>query len=511
MKKFLSPQNNFFLNSAFFITSCFIAFYGYKFNIWDQAENLTPVYKLLDNSLYEGDFYLQYFFEKFNIRYFYVYLVYILAKISSVEFAALFLTLTLIYTCIFIWLKIAFELTQSYLASFIAIVTAFFIFYKFTAGGNFILYNMLSPSQVAKPIASIAIFYFIRKQYLLSAFLLGLAFYFQQLVGFQLFILFSAILIFTFQFKSFIKWMSAFLVLILPLFINILLNLHTFSSCLIDKNILNTINEIRHYRHFLPIYFPVFDILKYLFMWFLGFILLFVDNPFAFRKELKFFYGFQLLGILFYSFTTLYIHDLAVLQFFKTTIWIVPFTSILMSNFLVSRFSFFENFDISNYIKPLWLAGISLWILMSFSKYLPLEKLKSRYQFGFYKPTELMLCHQWISKNTPKDAFFIIPPDNSSFAGEAKRPQLSNVGAFIHTGCYAFYWNESLKKYYGVDLLKEPRDTLFLKYLLKSYPFFHPIDTDLDFRLDDKSMGFPKIENSEVVFESEHYLVRKLK
>ena len=63
---------------------------------------------------------------------------------------------------------------------------------------------------------------------------------------------------------------------------------------------------------------------------------------------------------------------------------------------------------------------------------------------------------------------------------------------------------------YNINLLKCDRFVLFTDHITKKYGLFHPPNKNINYRIDDKKIGIPQIENAIIVFESQNYLIRKL-
>ena len=160
----------------------------------------------------------------------------------------------------------------------------------------------------------------------------------------QLFIIFSLILLFQYNFKNLLFFLVGFLLLVFPLLYIILIKIQS-NYCEIQQSIFDQIVIIRHFRHYLPKYFPILSITKYLLIWIIGFIILHFYSKSSNKNTFKRFYIFQILGVATYSIITLYFPKLSVIQFFKTTVWIVPFSSLLMADFMVSKLSLFKNIN----------------------------------------------------------------------------------------------------------------------------------------------------------------------
>jgi hypothetical protein len=94
--------------------------------------------------------------------------------------------------------------------------------------------------------------------------------------------------------------------------------------------------------------------------------------------------------------------------------------------------------------------------------------------------------HAWIKENTPKDAVFLIPPDDDAFACEAQRSQIVGFKAIIHEPRFLIPWYYDIVKAYGVDSAKVGRKTNAAEMLLQSFNnrSNEEIPLQYDYRLD---------------------------
>jgi len=441
-------------------TILFLFYQGYAFNTGDHAEHLVPLYEKINPGSFKGDFFMDYQAKVFTNRDLYVWALYLLSFIGTVSFWCFSLNCLAIFSSIFAWLKISYRISANSIVKYVAPLAIFFVFYGFTIGGNQIMYGQITTATIAKAIVPWAIFCYLRSKYQWSAAILGLATLFHPIVGLQLFLIFSAL--FLFDFKK-IKWrqMLCFITLFLLVASPILyLNFNTqfFNPHVYDKNLYNKVYyHFRNPHHYLPSQFPLIQWIKYLAV-FAAFVALVASKArFEKYKTIACFVAIQTLGALFYSFLIEGLHNysFAAIQWFKSTIWVVAFTAIILCDWL-SAFNFVEQIWrktknlIENSYLHLALASIGLFFILN-SKYIPLDKFKNKFEIGSFNYSELDKVHSWIKSYTPIGSLFIAPPSDFGFGCETLRPTIINAKALVQEPRYMLQWYERYTTIYKTD------------------------------------------------------------
>jgi hypothetical protein len=440
---------------AFFIACLFLLIRGYAFNDGDQSEHLPQVYQLLQPELYASDFFMQGHHQTFTMRYFYIQLVYGLSLFAPIAWVCFTLTLLCLTVTAWCWMKITAAFSDHETAIYIAPLLLFFLFYKFTVGGNHFQSNSFDCGCMATAFASAGILLFIKNRLAAAGFLLGLASLFQVLVGWQLFMLLGACLLFNFRTVK-IRGILLFTITYLPVAAFILvpmLHKQFLNTEPYDKELYAQIMYFfRNPQHFIPSLFPWKDYVKYLVLFAVTLSILAV-KPVKGKQLLLTLLLIQTAGLIVYTvgIEGFQLYDLAKFQWFKTTVWSAAFCCVVVSVFAAGLLP--ER--VSNFRMPSWifLSGslASLFIVLN-SAAIPVEKLQGRYKIGNYHKSDLTLMHEWIEANTPVNAVFLAGPDNESFGCEAKRSMPVNFKAIIHEPFFMFPWYERVQNLYHTTL-----------------------------------------------------------
>lgn len=497
-----------------FMTVAYIYVFGYQFNAGDLAEHLPQVYQHFDSELYSGDFFLTYYHQTFTIRHYWVMLVSGLSYFLSIEWVCFILHAGCVFLTFQAWILISKHFSKSTIAPYVSIILIFFVLKNFTLGGNQLLGIAFVSSIPAEMLASWAIYYFLQKKYLLSPILCGLSVLFQALVGIHIAMILGCILLLNkSSFKESILFGTVFILsatpMLLPLLNKYLLVSDQYDTALYYKILF----EYRAFLHYLPSLFPKTDYLKFTLLIVSSIILYisFIDHEkFVFKFVLLIFSIVLIYTIAIESFGIL---SIGKLQFFKMTTWVSAFCCLIFANFIAKKLNTFLDFRI-----PFFKINVTGYVLSSIillaitnSNLIPDFIPKRVYTIGNFKPNALQIVHEWIRLNTPKDALFLAPPDDESFACEAQRSMPVNYKAVVHEPFYMIEWLNRMQQYYQVDtaLLKEQKLIEQAKYqyanLLK-YPDNHlcqyRLDNILESNITDK-LG-------EKVFTYENWVVTRI-
>lgn len=449
------------LSYCFLLTVVFIFLRGYTFNNGDQAEHLPQLYEKIKPGTFKGDFFLENQSVVFSNRQFYVATLYILSIILPVEVLCFSLLLISIFCAIYGWMKVADQIANNLITKYLSVILIFFIFYGFTVGGNYVTYSIFITSVIGKAFVPWIILFFLQQKFKRAAVLLGVSTLFHAIVGIQLMVVLSILFLINIQnlhWKNFFTFIIVYSIVASTTLYSTV-QLLFFSDFEYDKSFYNQIfYHFRNPHHYLPHTFPLKDWVKF------GFILAIIILP-AFKKEKSkgnvFIFQFitiQTLGLIFYTVVIegFGIYTFNPLQWYKTTIWVTAFSSILLAEW-ISNTAFikyyWDKFDwlFQNWKLNLSSAAIGLFFVLN-SNWIPIEKFKTRYQIGNHKKTELQIVHEWIKENTSKGSLFVAPPSDFGFGCETQRPAIINAKALVHEPKYMLLWYERFTNIYKTRL-----------------------------------------------------------
>lgn len=444
------------LLTALFAT-LFILVHGYQFNNGDQEEHLPYVYKLMDSSLYQNDYLVPLQTTQFTVRFYFAHLIKYFGFILSIPNVVLFLYLLCLFIVGWVVSTIAENISKSQSVGILAPMLLI-LFNNYTIGGNSIIDVQLTSTVLSVALGAIAFLYFSKGKMVQASAFCGLASLFQVLIGLQLFIL---LFITAFSIVNKNKWkQGAKHILSYLLFAGWML----FPMLLIQFGSKSTLETEKYYdilfyfrnaHHYHPFCFPLGDYIKTLLWWSIILFSVWAGKkrhqlyPFNF---LLFLTGFGCI-LYFIGFTQLHIFSIGKLQWFKATIWptflgVIPVSIIISEKAKATSALYFTK------IRSLLCAFlvIILWIGLSNSAFVPLEKFRYRYKLGNYPQQNLEKMHVWISQNTAINAVFLTFPNDDSFLCEAKRSLSVAYKGVIHQPDFLLPWHEKMKDIYGIEL-----------------------------------------------------------
>ncbi|MCB9185787.1 MAG: hypothetical protein H6601_03490 [Flavobacteriales bacterium] len=476
------------LGYALFVAAVFLFVRGYQFNTDDQAEHLPQIYQQLDPELYPNDYFVNASNGIFTVRFYYEKLVLFVAETIGLEWGLFILTLCCIALMAYSFARIAEELFSNRWSVLLAPVLAMLVFYNFTVGGNHVMYGSFISSTIAKGISAFALLQFVRNKHLLAGIILGIATLFQPLVGLQLFLILGGIeLLFRKNWKATLQFGVPYLavaaLILVPTFAR------QFGESLVyDKELYYEIlYRFRNHHHYVPSLFPITHYLKFFGLLSLGLLSYFLTKP----QDKKFYLGFTVLslfGMLVYwlALEHLGVLQIGKLQWFKTTVWVGAFSSIMLAGLVGQLLSGFISISkLKSFILPI---SFSLFLVLSFfiinSKYLP-DSYQHKYMVGNRNYSDLEKMHFWIAENTPKDISVLVSPDDNAFPCQAKRSMPIHFQAIIHEPFFMLPWYEDFKEIYGVSIENlqgmDARAQAAELYQTRNY---HGNQKRIDYRLD---------------------------
>ena len=476
------------LGYACFVAALFLLVRGYQFNTNDQAEHLPQIYQMLDSELYPNDYFVNTTNSIFTVRHHYENLVLMVAKTIGLEWGLFILTFFCIALMAYSFARIAQELFANDWAVLLAPVLAMLVFYNFTVGGNHIMYGSFISSTIAKGIASYALLHFVRKNLIATGLVLGIATLLQPLVGLQLFLILSGIeLLLRRKIKSTIVLTVSFVSIALFILIPIFSRQLAEGVPLNEEYYYEILYRFRNHHHYLPSLFPTTHYIKFGSLLLLGLASYLLVKP----KDNQFYLGlagFGLLGMLVYwvGLEQFHIYQLGKVQWFKITVWVGAFSSIMIAGSVGQILSGF--IPINGFKRVLAPASIAFSVLILFgitnSKYLP-KSYQHKYRIGNRVLWDLERLHFWIEENTEKDVSVLISPDNNAFPCQAKRSIPIHFQAIIHEPFFMLPWYDDYKEIYGVSIENlegiDARKAAADKFLIRNY---RGVRKHIDYRID---------------------------
>ena len=490
------------------ISIAYILCNGYLFNTGDQAEHLPQIYQKLNPQLYPNDFFLNYYNQTFTVRYYFVYLVYGFSLIFGVKASCIIIYFLCLYAAIAGLYELANFFYSNHLKSLLAVVTYLFLFRHFTVGGNYFQDNMLVGSSLAEAFCTWAFVYLFKNKYLFSGMLCGLAALFQPLIGLQVASIIGVILLVNLfwvkqnniSIKNVFIYSLAFISIALFIFIPVFLTqLNANSANQMEAN--KILFEYRGALHYLPQLFPLKD---YIFTGLFVLVALVALQYFTKKDKSKFIIIISVIIIVCIVFSVILFintsNNLGKIQWYKTTVWLGIFCSIICVNYIPIKF-----------IKSISIGIFSTTFM--YVIFISVTYFKSGYIQINYKSISTQ-THEWIKANTPINALFLAPPNDYSFNCEAQRSTAANYKAIVHETQYLLDWKLAMEKYYKMDFTKIERlDCLpsavrgFYKIDFTKYPY-----PEIDFILISK-INRTKLNylQTQVCYENEEYVVLKMK
>lgn len=479
------------LGYAFFVAALFLFIRGYQFNTDDQAEHLPQIYQMLQPELYPNDYFVNASNSVFTVRYYYEKLVLLIAKTTGLEWGLFWFTFLCAAVMAYSFARIAQLWFSDRWSVLLAPILAMIVFYNFTVGGNHVMYGSFISSTIAKAIGSIGLLQFVSRRIGVSGLLLGMSTLFQPLVGLQLFIILTCIqIVFDRTWKSatgFVLCYSAIALFILVPTIG-----RQFSAAGdYDKELYyQVLYSFRNHHHFLPHLFPITHYIKLSLLIGLGTLSYYISRPQDGRFYLKL-VAISLFGIVVYTVAleVLHVNAIGKTQWFKATIWLQAFSSLMVAGLvgqLLSGFVSIGGFQPSFLFRSL-VAGAALLLAITNSRYLP-ESYQFKYMVGNRIKSDLEQMHDWIAVHTPVDANVLVSPTNNAFACQAKRGMPIHFQAIVHEPFFMLPWYRDFAEIYGVSIDNlEGRDARAHAAKLYATRNYTGNRKPIDYRLDDIS------------------------
>ena len=429
--------------SLTFFTFCFYLSERYKFGISDHNEQLPIIYRILNNSYLINDWFVNQT-EGFSPRFFYSHFIAFFARFLDIEL--LFFIIFFIFTLLAIIsiYGISWELFNNHLVSYLSIVVLLFGPHL-ALGGNWIFGSILVPSTMARGLALLAIYLFIRKKDLYCFILLGVAAFFQPLISLltSLILLFSILLIYEKPVKQKIKKTVVDFAIYSLFGVWGFIPLLFTSSDISNIEIFNILTNIRHPHHFCPFSFPITHyVLFFLMLLLLVFALMLHMQPIEKIKN-QFVIVFILLTLFTGVIGTIFVEIFPIpligkLQLFKINSYIAVFSIIFIVNLMIvciSHLAYKYNIGemtITQILsKKFFKYTVIICLILGSIVFLMQVSIADQKEDTFY---------QWIQNNTETESIFLIPPNMENFRLESNRAIVVDWKAFPFSDVAIVEW-----------------------------------------------------------------------
>ncbi len=436
--------------------SLLILRFGYRYGTGDQVELLPYTLFLHDASLYPHDFFLHGLNASIpNERTVMAYLL--LPFVNHLEiFCFIFQFITTIALVMGLE-RLAAKFIQNKYLVWTAVLTALIPLNDFALGNAEVYSECLQASGVATALIVWALNWFLEKKFIRASVLISVASFIQLLEGLDVMMVLSAILLIAalkkeITGKTFITFISifAFTAGLYLVWIFAVKSGEQSPDCrpLGNADLFKVLFEFRHPHHFIISQFPKLKML--VFFGLTAFGLAFYSKRSA--TILRFF-GVCILGILIYAVATDVFHFIFIanFQFYKVTQW-MKFLGV------VAAIGLLEPRLVSIYILSDWrfdkaalvMAAVLSWvIILGFGSSLPYHV---PYQiFGLKEKEDMINICEQIQKETPKDAVFIQPFDNSELKFYAQRSSFIEFKANVRHKCFVGEWYRRVQMVFDVS------------------------------------------------------------
>ncbi len=428
--------------AAILLYAIVLVYQGYQYGQGDQTQILPCLWAQDHPGAYAQDHYVQQYvssgtnertifhFLLRHLGYDQPWLIWIWHALSSIALILVWISIASIFikNKVLIWLCIAMILTLGFHTS---------------TGSNELYYNLFIPSVPAKALASWAFYFWLKEKYFSWSVLLIIAGYVQPLVGIQIFLLTTVVLILDKVLKSNgkpIPWrfILVYIIASIPWYYALAKNNGSHS----DPSTFMNIMEFRLSHHFFASYFGLINLL-------LGALFGLLSILF-YSGKMKWIFIFIVIGCVGYEIGVELLRWPIVLytQWWKTTIWMEAFAFVAIFA-QIEKINFLNNLSrrINLGLPLLLLVFVSLYRLSGFFGQKP------EYMFPWSSASsDEVAISEMAKKMTPENAVFIIPPELTAFRWYSKRSLYVDYKAMIHNETFLKEWYERIGSVYDYDL-----------------------------------------------------------
>jgi hypothetical protein len=357
------------------------------------------------------------------------------------------------------------------------LLVLFVPFYYVNLGGNDLYYGIFAGSCTAKALGSWAIVYFLEKKTTLAYGLLAIATFFQPMVGAQLFLIFTIILILKERMAA--TRQRSWAVIGLLLFLStagvwLALLLFKQQTQVLSADSYLDINEFRASHHFFPAYFKFKNWLVLVPTFALGLYLYWLDfqknkmekkdeNNIHFTLKLPSFEGagggffltsfflISILGLLAYTIGVQYFRLPLFLstQWFKVTIWLKGFAVLILFKKGISMLKL-ETSNLKLETSNSKLLLIFFIILLFF--FPQFRNMPQQLPWTTYKNAPSIDIALQVKQKTSPNALFVQAADITWFKYWSERSSYIDYKPILQTQQYLATWYDRIRAVYHIDL-----------------------------------------------------------
>lgn len=425
-------------------------YHGFLAYASDTIETVPYALWMSDSSLFSADFHVQSLSKIFpNERWSISYILHFFPDhiyLASRSFHLIF-SVFLISGMIQFSDMLLRNIEWSVLAVFITLIAL----YNINVGSNELYYNMFVPSLAAKGIAVWALVFFWKQEFIYASLALALSCFLHPLVGLQLFVVFSGILLLKQIFdseKAESRVWPFFVIFLLTAGVWIFFILWAQGPKVEELLTFNDIVEFRIAHHFIPSYFPRSHIAFYLVLYSIAIY------QFSRKSRMAFYFMLiSLLGVIIYVVgLTLELELVLSSQWMKINIWL-KFLSI------IAMLQLIKGFTESKIHRMLVLGIFIIALVLSIFRFNP--KYDAPYKESLYG---------WITINTNKTDLFLVPPELVDFKARTHRSSYFDFKAMLHHRPEIYEWARRFEQVYNMKIGdRTPAENIFLK-IKAEYP-----------------------------------------
>ena len=439
--------------TVIFIT--LLLMWGYSYGHNNSIQLIPYAQYLNDNSLFPNDFFIQNAIRNTpNERTFFIFLIQPFG--AAMEWVVFIEYCVFMLFLLFALFKIAQYLLKNNLYAYASIILLFFPLLFHTLGLNELHSSEFSSTLTSDTFSAWAILAWLHGKNVRTYIFLIISTLFHPLAGFQVFLLISGTLfISAIQFRTLPTFFKNTFPLILGYVFTAGLYLYSLNNRLNDvpfdsADFFRIFFVFRNAHHYIPSQFVLKDIIILTPLYLLTPILIYKHNKKVFLMSL-----IILIGCLFYTIGVEVFNSpqVAVAQWFKTTIWLEFFGVIAALLFIRQLIPLLDE---EKRVKQFFVFIILICAGWSLFVFPGLDVLKTQiaYEFPFYKKMtpEIDISIQ-AGKLTPKDALFIQPCAIDELKSYGQRSSYVDYKALTHSKSFIKEWAVRFEEVYGVNAL----------------------------------------------------------
>ena len=413
---------------------------GYDYAVSDQDEILPYLLHLLDTTLYQSDWLVNAQLDTFGPRTLFVLMTWLPAKLFGPYAAILGIYAASWFGISMALYTLGLQLTRERLAATICVIAALLLTPKFTLGGNDLVTWILTPSIPAWAFGLWGLVFFVRGRLAPAAFWMGLGTWMQALVGLQLAMVCTLLLLWKHGWSTRRPYLfiGGFTLSALPALGPLIWFQLTRPHPEGIWSYFYILFEFRAPHHYMPLSFDPEHAVRFAILLGLG-LAAFLRLPGAYRELVRrsLLLIAALCALSFVCTEVLHADPVARLQLFKLTVLIKIFCVILISNAAAQLILKFYRrtltvfFDHGHYaLGATALIAATLFII-------------SPDALGLWPASERSSAEQvavWARETTEVDAIFAVPPGWDHFRSQAQRAIVVNFKAVPFHQPYMTEW-----------------------------------------------------------------------